>query len=185
MKREFQKYSVKNFWLSKNVNYIFSFLQMNEIYNELDYQLKEFIWLFEEWIFSLKIFLQKLNLIKHFWWEKNIKTYISHNIQTFKHNKDLSNKQYLIKKTGFGFFTVWNNSNNIVNFSNNSFKFYFSNQNFVNYFYFSKKKTFQNQDQISFDKINFQTQINSKGVSLMYHNKFILLKLLHLFYPIF
>ena len=154
-KREFWKYSTKIFWLSKNANYIFSFFQMNEIYNGLDYQLKKLIWSFEKQIFTLKAFLQELNLIKHFWWEKKTKAYISHNIQTFERKKDLNNKQYLIKKNDFGFFTIWNRSNNTVNFSNNFFKFYFQNQNFANYSYSSNRETFQNQGQASFDQNQF------------------------------
>ena len=155
MKREFWKYSAKIFWLSKNVNYTSSFFQINKIYNEFDYQLKKLIRPSEKWIFMLKVFLQKLNLIKHFWWEKKIRTYISHNTQAFEHKKDSNNKQYLIKKNDFGLFTIWNRSNNTINFLNNFFRFYFQNQNFVNYFYFSNRKAFQNQGQTLFDQNQF------------------------------
>ena len=61
----------------------------------------------------------------------------------------------MIKKNGFGPFTVWNRSNNTVNFLNNFFKFYFSNQNFVNYFYFFNKSVFQNQNQFLFNQNQF------------------------------
>ena len=52
---------------------------------------------------------------------------------------------------------------------NNSFKFYFQNQNFANYFYSLNRKAFQNQDQISFDQNQFsnanQQQKNIINVS--------------------
>ena len=61
----------------------------------------------------------------------------------------------MIKKNGFGFFTIQNRSNNTVNFLNNFLRFYFQNQNFANYFYFFNRKVFQNQNQILFNQNQF------------------------------
>ena len=61
----FKNIQLKFFDYQKTLITFFSFFQMNEIYNGLDYQLKKLIRSFEKQIFMLKAFLQELNLVKH------------------------------------------------------------------------------------------------------------------------